>query len=156
MQCTRCCISCVVVTRFGCISCSLQTQCKWHTPCSLHIEGLLTKMKTSFLEWFFLYCVRCKDQYCTLYAGTCPQGSVLYTMLEHAHKDQYCTLYAGTCPQGSALYTVCWNMPTRKSHVGSDLVNEEATIPGLLFCHQKHSKQCSRVWAVVLCWCRNA
>jgi len=45
---------------------------------------------------------------------------------DHIHGSDYSfTLYPLTCP-------------TDKSHTASDLANEVATAPCLLFCHQKH------------------
>jgi len=36
--------------------------------------------------------------------------------------------------------TICpLRCPAIKSHTGCDLVNKEATVPSILFCHNKHS-----------------
>jgi hypothetical protein len=37
-------------------------------------------------------------------------------------------------------YIICpLRFPAIKSHTGCDLVNKEATVPSILFCHNKHS-----------------
>ena len=53
----------------------------------------------------------------------------------------YCECFLSDCLKcEDYYYTIC---PLRchaiKSHTGSDLMNKEATILGILFCHNKHT-----------------
>ena len=55
----------------------------------------------------------------------------------------YCECFLSNCLKCEDCYcnnTICpLRFPAVKSHTGSDLVNKEATVPSILFCHNKHS-----------------
>ena len=56
-------------------------------------------------------------------------------------EELYCECFLSDYLMYEDYYnTICpLRYPAMKSHTGCDLVNKEATVPSILFCHNKHS-----------------